>query len=149
MNTMFALSPRATSSVKTTFASFSIGNDSPVKLDSSVFKFTLDNNLISAGTDVPSSRMTISPGTNSSAGIVMILPFLLTTEVGALIFLRASRDFSAFASWIVPINPFNKTTNKIIIGSAISMCSVDQLIPPFEVSKKDKTNDKTAAKIKI
>jgi hypothetical protein len=41
----------------------------------------------------------------------------------------------------------NKTTNKIIIGSAISMCSVDQLIPPFEVSKKDKTNDKTAAKI--
>ena len=49
-NTIFVLSPIATSGSVIVFAYLSVGTDSPVSDDSCDFKFTASINLISAGT---------------------------------------------------------------------------------------------------
>ena len=95
---MLTRSPTPTSSLKTIEASFSTGKDSPVKDDSSVFKLIAVMSLKSAGIVLPSSKMTTSPRTSSSAFNSMSLPSLLTTQVGDDIFFKASNDFSALFS---------------------------------------------------
>ena len=70
INSIFTLSPKATSSVNTASSFFSTGTDSPVKLASVHFKFIASINLISAPTVSPSSTITKSPGTKSLALIL-------------------------------------------------------------------------------
>ena len=101
-------------------ASFSTGKDSPVNDDSSVFKLMASVKRKSAGTVLPSSKMTMSPRTSSSAFNSTSFPSLLTTHVGEDIFFKASNDFSALFSCTVPMIAFNTQTPKIMIGSAKS-----------------------------
>ena len=114
---MFNMSPNVSSFCATISAFFKTGSVSPVKLDSSIFKLWLSNNLQSAGTYVPASNSTISPGTKSSAWISCILPSLTTFAIGGVICFKASIDFSAFASWMTPISALNTTIAIIIIES--------------------------------
>ena len=83
---------------KIVFAFFSAGTDSPVKADSSIFKFALSIRRISAGIYLPASIITISPGTTSSEGISKRIPFLFTIAFGVLSFFNDSKAFSAFDS---------------------------------------------------
>ena len=114
------LSPTPTSSEKTISESFSTGKDSPVKDDSSVFKLMASISLKSAGTVLPSSKITISPGTSSSAFSSTKAPSLLTIQVGEDILFKASNDFSALLSCTVPIIAFKTQTPMMMIGSAKS-----------------------------
>ena len=85
-------------SFKIILESFNTGIVSPVKLDSSTFRLYESINLQSAGTKFPASSNTISPGTTSVPLICIIFSSLFTFAIGADIFLRASKDFSALAS---------------------------------------------------
>ena len=118
IKTSLIRSPTPDSLERTKSAFFSTGRDSPVSEDSSVFKEKLLIKRKSAGTVLPSSKITISPTTRFSAGISTIFPSLLTVAVGADIFFKASKAFSAFISWMVPIKALIKTTPKIIKTSA-------------------------------
>ena len=116
-NAILTISPKLHSFFKTKFASLVAGTFSPVKLASSIFKLKLFISLQSAGTKLPDSKIIISPGTSSIASISCIFPLLLTFAVGAVIFCKASIDFSAFASCITPIKLLNITIAIIIIES--------------------------------
>ena len=65
------------------------------------------------------SSITISPNTNSLAGITVTSPFLITLEAWSVNFCNASNDFSALDSWLTPMIAFTITTIKIIIVSVI------------------------------
>ena len=75
------------------------------------------------------SSTTISPGTNSFAGITFILPFLITLLTCALNFCKASNDFSALFSCITPITAFKTTTIRIIMESVIPSPSIYPTTP--------------------
>ena len=87
--------------------------------------------LISAGTILPSSKITKSPVTKSSALISLNFPFLLTIHWGEESFFKASRAFSALDSWIVPTMLFKKITTKIIIASAHSFKHKEIMAAPI------------------
>ena len=116
-NAIFKQSAIHACSFKIALQSFSTGTVSPVKLDSSIFKLYVLINLQSAGTTPPASKTTTSPGTNWSLFICLTFPSLLTFTTGAVIFLSASSDFSAFASCTTPIIALNTTIPIIIIES--------------------------------
>ncbi len=79
--------------------------------------------LMSAGVMVPSSRITKSPKTTSSAFTVFSFPSLLTVQDGEDIFLRASRAFEALASWMVPMVASSKSIAMMTPTSAQSSMS--------------------------
>ena len=117
INAIFFISPNGMSFLHMIFASFRLGSASPVKEDSSIFKLWLSIILQSAGIKFPVSKITISPFTKSSAFISVVFPFLITFVICGVICFKASIDFSAFASWITPINALNITIPIIIIES--------------------------------
>ena len=106
-------------------ASFSEGTDSPVKADSSIFKFAVSINLKSPGIYLPASIITISPGTISSERISFKEPSLLTRALGVESSFKASKAFSALDSWITPITAFIIMTKSIIKASLISPKNAD------------------------
>ena len=77
---------------------FSAAIDSPVKKDSSIKRFFVSISLMSAGTLLPDSTSTMSPGTSSSALISAIFPVLFTLAKILMISSRAVALFSAFHS---------------------------------------------------
>ena len=108
------------SSSKIIFAFFSEGTDSPVKADSSIFKFALSIRRTSAGIYLPASIIIISPGTTSFEGISKRIPSLFTIAFGVLSFFKDSKAFSALYSWTTPIIAFINITISIIIESLSS-----------------------------
>ncbi|KKR95889.1 MAG: hypothetical protein UU48_C0040G0003 [Candidatus Uhrbacteria bacterium GW2011_GWF2_41_16] len=76
--------------------------------------------LISAGTTLPASRITKSPGTTSFDEIEIMLPSRITAAVGEAIIFNASIAFSALYSWINPITAFMITITTMAIVSTAS-----------------------------
>jgi len=93
---------------------------SPVKGDSSTFRFSHVIILESAGTISPASKNIISPGTKVLVSAISILPFLFTLQVEASYFFSPSITEFAFSSWIKPVIAFIKTTTNITIVSVYS-----------------------------
>ncbi len=85
LNAMLVLSATTVSSGKGSVF-FSTGTDSPVKEDSSVFKFIVSTILTSAGMRSPVLKTTMSPGTISLEGISCSFPLRITVAFGAAIF---------------------------------------------------------------
>ena len=127
------LSPKVHVSGNTASASFSAGTDSPVSEASCIFKFAESINRTSAGTMSPSQSNTISPTTNSAAGITLSSPWRNTRAVGALISRNASKEDCAFFSCTMPMAAF-KITIANITPASVHSC---------------KTAEITAATIKI
>ncbi len=125
--TIFNLSPIPTFLENVTSLSFKTGTLSPVKLDSLAFKFFASNNLKSAPTVSPSSRITTSPITKSLDLILTLFESLITVDSGEDNFFKASRDVWAFISWTVPIMEFIIMTAKIITTSGQSPTSKNGL----------------------
>ena len=114
------LSPKVHVSGNTASASFSAGTDSPVNEASWIFKFAESINRKSAGTISPSRSNTISPTTNSAAGITLSSPWRNTRAVGALIFRSASKEDCAFFSCTMPMTAFKTTIENITLASVHS-----------------------------
>ena len=120
INTMLLLSKILLPFSNTGSADFTVGTDSPVKAASSTCKFTACINRISAGTCLPASKKTISPGTNNSLGISVCIPFLFTNALGLVNLCNASIALRAFPSCITPITAFNTITTAIMPASSAS-----------------------------
>ncbi len=115
---MFFRSPRDKApSDKMESVYFSTATDSPVSAASSTCNCAASTRRISAGTTLPASSSTISPGTKSAASICIVSAPLTTVAEGAAIFFKAAIAFSALCSWIKPITAFNTTTVKITMAS--------------------------------
>ena len=117
---MFNRSPMAKSSAVNVSACFSTGTDSPVNADSSTFNDALSIKRKSAGTISPASKVTISPGTNSSLLTVLNSPSRKTVASGAAISFKALIASSALDSWNTPKTAFSTTTKRIITASTTS-----------------------------
>ena len=100
---------------------FSTASDSPVNTASLTIKLCASISLTSAGTNLPASIITTSPGTNSSDSSSTSSPPLITIVLMLLILLSASSDFLAFTSCIVATTEFNITISNIIIASLVSL----------------------------
>ena len=117
---------------------FRTGTDSPVSDASSILRLIASIKRTSAGTLLPISRRTISPGTNSLEGILISMPFRKTNASGAAICFNASIAFSARYSCTNPKIALTKTIAKIAIDSKIS--------PPKKI---EETNEITTAATRI
>ena len=117
---MFFLSPSGISSPSNSPVCFSTSCDSPVNAASCIFRLCTSSKRISAGTICPASNNTLSPGTNSCAGITLIFPSRITVALGAAILRNASTAFSARYSCTKPMMALMITISKIIIVSVTS-----------------------------
>ena len=99
MNTMFSRSPSGISSRSKTPDCFVTASDSPVSADSMHFSEEASSRRPSAATRSPASSVKMSPATTSEARIEVICPSRRTLACGAVIFLSAAIDFSAWNSW--------------------------------------------------
>ena len=149
MKTSFFRSPTPIASFATKEASFKQGKDSPVNEDSLLLSEKDSRILISAGTILPSSRITMSPGTRSFASTERILPPLRTLARGEDIFFKASKAFSAFFSWTVPITALIRTTAKIMATSMNSSHSCPGSTFPWVIFKTAKMRERTLAPSKM
>ena len=102
-------SPSATLSPLMASVCLSTGSDSPVNAASSIRKLATSIRRRSAGTTVPASRPTTSPGTNSPAATSTSRPSRRTLTTGTDILRRAAIACSARYSWKKP-SSVNKTT---------------------------------------
>ena len=96
---------------------FVIGSDSPVRADSSTRHWYTSSKRMSAGTLIPSSNLTISPGTKSVVGISDSNPSRSVTELEMLICLSASIACSACPSCQKPKKAFAVRTRKMKMAS--------------------------------
>ena len=87
--------------------------DSPVRAASSTSRLAATMSLLSAGTLLPASSNTMSPGTRSLESMDSSLPSRSTRTWGLTIALRASIAFSARYSWTKPKMAFMTTMNSI------------------------------------
>ncbi len=83
-------------------SSFSTGNDSPVREDSSTRRLTDDTRQPSAAIRVPGTSTSRSPGTTPAVGIPVMCPFRTTFVSGAA--MVASEAIAFFARYSVPIS---------------------------------------------
>jgi hypothetical protein len=100
---MSTRSPRATSLPDTASTDLATGIDSPVRPASSISSVADTRIRPSAGTLSPASKLTMSPGTSSSAGIPSISPSRRTRAVMISICRRAATLSAALPSWCRPI----------------------------------------------
>ena len=98
INAMLVLSPILFCPFGSSPAALSTGTDSPVSADSSIFRFTASSSRRSAGTCLPTSRKTISPGTRSVPWISSSFPSRSTSALGLESCLRASMALRALSS---------------------------------------------------
>ena len=117
---MFFRSPTGRPAAAEKPASLWTGAASPVRADSSAIRSSVHKSLRSAGTCLPVSSTTRSPGTSSAASISWSVWSRRTTAFRRVIFFRASRAFFAFPSWIMPTAPFKAATAAMIQASPIS-----------------------------
>ena len=104
----------------TTSGDFSTGRDSPVRTDSSACNFEEVTRRRSAVIMSPPSRMTISPGTRSLAGISETVPFLRTRELTLPSFRKASMERTPLSSVTKPIRALMTMTMPIAMPSTWS-----------------------------
>ena len=109
---MQARSPSAASGA-TGSACLPEGTDSPVNAASSIARFLLRNRRKSAGTRVPDSSSTTSPGTSSAASTSSRSPWRTTVAWLASMARTASRARWAFPSWTSPMMALITTTPTI------------------------------------
>ena len=112
-------SPSAASAA-TGSTDFWTGTDSPVSADSSIWRLRAVIRRRSAGTRSPDARCTRSPGTSSSAGMVMRLPSRTTVALSDSMLRMAFSACSALPSWMKPIAALITTTPTITAASTIS-----------------------------
>jgi hypothetical protein len=96
---MHSRSPSARSSRSTGSVCLSIGSDSPVSVASSMRRLASSTRRRSAGTTVPASRWTMSPGTSSATGTVVMRPSRVTRAEGTAMRRSAAIACSARYSW--------------------------------------------------
>ncbi len=119
MKTEFFLSATGDFSSTASFA-FPTGVDSPVSTASSVFSSTTSVSLPSAGIRSPSSRIVMSPGTTSLAGIIFSFLSRSTRALGAVSFFIASSAFSERYSWMKPTTELRATMTAMVAASTVS-----------------------------
>ena len=96
-------SPSGTSSPGTGSVDLPTGRLSPVSAASSISSVAARQTRPSAGTRLPASTSTTSPGTSSSASISIAWPSRRTRAIVFIICASALTLSSAFASWRRPI----------------------------------------------
>ncbi len=130
-NAMFDRSPRAVREASTPSARLVAGTDSPVRRDSSTSIGPPESSRASAGTLVPGSRITTSPGTISSDAISRSIPSRTTRARDT------TRDWSAFAlrwapnSWMVPMVAFTIRTTRIRMVSDQDRVAAEMTAAPI------------------
>ena len=122
-NSMFLRSPKAVVSPSSISVCLLTGSDSPVRADSSTWRFTASIRRASAGIKSPASTKMTSPTTSSAEGMTSVFPFRMTLQVGEDIFFSASSDFSALLSCTTPRTAFSITTMKMTRLSTHSLGS--------------------------
>jgi len=118
MNTMHFWSPTPASAA-TGSSLFETGLDSPVSAASSTSRLAASMSLPSAGTLLPASSSTMSPGTRSMESMDSSLPSLRTKTLGLTMALRASTAFSARYSCTKPRTAFMTTMKSITMASVM------------------------------
>jgi hypothetical protein len=99
MKAMLWRSPSGTSALSMVSASLDDATLSPVSAASSISSVAVTKRRPSAGTRLPASMSTMSPGTNCSDSISMAWPSRRTRAMFFIIFSSAARLASAFDSW--------------------------------------------------
>ena len=120
MKAMQWRSPRGTSVLAIVSVSFDEATLSPVRAASSISTLAARNSRPSAGTRLPASIRTTSPGTKPSASISMACPSRRTRAVLLSIFSSAARLASAFDSWFMPrtaLNTVSPRRTKVVPSS--------------------------------
>ena len=107
MNARQIRSPRPTSSPSIGATSLSTGALSPVRAASSISSVAATISRPSAGTRLPASKRTMSPGTSSAASISIAAPSRRTRAMSFSIFSSAARLASAFDSCRRPRTALN------------------------------------------
>ncbi len=120
-------SPKEASRSKIWSARLSTGTDSPVSDASSILRFIVSSRRTSAGTKLPASTKTMSPGTTNRDGRTIRWPPRSTCASGAAIFLSAANASSALFSCTTPIAAFRITMATIAAASTNSTISPDSL----------------------
>ncbi len=92
---------------------FSTGTDSPVRADSSTWKFFVSNSRRSAGTRSPEASSTTSPGTRRSASSAWRWPSRRTRACSESMSRMASSALAALPSWTKPISALTTTARRI------------------------------------
>ena len=88
---------------------FSTVTDSPVRADSSTLSCAASSRRRSAGTWLPASSSTMSPGTNSLAAMGWGLPSRSTCVRDAASWRRAAMAWSARLAWVKPMAALSTT----------------------------------------
>ncbi len=125
MYIMFFLSPSGSVSSCSGPVRLSTGADSPVSAASSTFICAVSMHRMSAGTILPASSSTMSPGTISAPCMVAGAPLRTTVAVAAAIFFRAAIAASARYSWTKPITALRTTITTMAMVSDRSPITPD------------------------
>ena len=106
---------------------------SPVMTDWETNRSFAAVSRISAGTCLPLSSRTISPGTRNALSISCSLPSRMTIAFGLVSFFSASIALLAFPSWITPIHAFKRITAPMIQASPASFRNSDTTIAAIRI----------------
>ena len=131
---IFSLSPKGASADTSISTSFSTGTDSPVNEASWIFRLDESISRISAGTILPSSKYTMSPGTSSLAGTMLSSPLRSTRACGELRLRKAAKASEAFFSCTTPMIALTMTIVRITMASIHSLRSPDSSAAPKRIS---------------
>ena len=130
MKAMQIRSPSGTSSPgDRARSSFPTGRLSPVSAASSISSVAATKIRPSAGTRLPASTRTTSPGTSSSASISIAWPSRRTRAIVFIILASASTLASAFASWRRPITALNTVSpasRTVVPMSSVTSALIDR-----------------------
>ncbi|KAH3659766.1 hypothetical protein OGATHE_005811 [Ogataea polymorpha] len=118
MNAMLVLSPMLGIGLVTTSRFLEIGFVSPVRLLSSMVRWTASVSLTSAGIRSPTWKCTRSPGTSVEAITVSVVPFLVRCANSGTSLFRASKLFSERYSWTKPTVTTISTAAVILMASS-------------------------------
>ena len=113
-------SPRGTSGLSMASVSLGEATLSPVRAASSISRVAVTNRRPSAGTRLPASISTMSPGTSCSASISMAWPSRRTRAMFFIIFSSAARLASALDSPRRPSTALKivRTTSTIVVPTS-------------------------------
>jgi len=121
MNTVLTCSIFGRNLPRSVIAFFVTGNDSPVRMASSISSLLSSIILASAGILSPACSINISPGTTCLAGISLCCPFLSTRALDEVKWERASIAFSALYFWKKLNSALITTITPITIASVVSL----------------------------
>ncbi len=140
MKTMLWRSPNAVLGLTSVLVSFSTESDSPVRDASCTLRLKLSITRPSAGTMLPASSNTMSPGTSSDEGTSCSRPPRRTRTLGALIFCKAAIAFSARYSWLTPSAALATTMSEMAITLLASPSNAETTAAPIKISTSGSDN---------